>query len=119
MHAAAPSDTFEQMSLQQTCIETAHRPRTEPPVPPGPGAAREAVLDYIKQQLDCFGTEPLLMNRFQLLGPCHRATGGALLSYCLQAEHAWSVLGAGLMSGQTSPPTNSNILVRSSQKCYA
>jgi hypothetical protein len=75
VHVAA-NDTFASPSVQQPIAEVSHQPRKEPPVVPGPGAQRMDLLDYIKQQLDCFGKEPLLMNRYQLLGPEHRATGG-------------------------------------------
>jgi hypothetical protein len=78
----AELDTFSCTSVQQTISEVTHQPRKNPPVVPGPGAQRIDLLEYIKQQLDCFGTEPLLMNRYQLLGPDHRATGG--VSCCTQ-----------------------------------
>jgi hypothetical protein len=70
------ADTFANSSVQQTDAEELHEVRKEPPVNPGPGAQRAELLEYIKQQLDCYGKEPLLMNRYQLLGPDQRAVGG-------------------------------------------
>jgi hypothetical protein len=70
-------DTFANTSVLHTAVEKLDEPRKDPPVNPGPGAKRAELLEYIKQQLDCYGKEPLLMNRYQLLGPDHRATGGA------------------------------------------
>jgi hypothetical protein len=70
-------DTSAFSSFTPTDREVSHEPRTEPPVPPVPGARRAEIMEYMKQQLDCFGKEVLLRNRFQLLGPAHRATGGA------------------------------------------
>jgi hypothetical protein len=72
-------DTYSYATFMQTDEDVPHKPRTDPPVSPGPGAPRADILEYIKQQLDCFGKDPLLRNRFQLLGPAHRATGGACL----------------------------------------
>jgi hypothetical protein len=74
---SALNDTFANTSVQQTVREVVHEPRKVPPVSPGPGSQRAELLEYIKQQLDCFGKTPLLMNRYQLLGPDHRVTGGA------------------------------------------
>jgi hypothetical protein len=71
-------DTFANTSVLQTDAEVVNECRKDPPVKPGPGAHRMELLDYIKQQLDCYGKEPLLMNRYQLLGPDHRAAGGNL-----------------------------------------
>jgi hypothetical protein len=76
----AAEDTFANTSVLHTAVEKLHEPRKEPPVNPGPGAKSAELLEYIKQQLDCYGKEPLLMNRYQLLGPDHRATGGAFRS---------------------------------------
>jgi hypothetical protein len=73
---AATKDTFANSSVLHTDTGLFHEPRKDPPINPGPGAQRVELLEYIKQQLDCFGKEPLLMNRYQLLGPDHRATGG-------------------------------------------
>jgi hypothetical protein len=72
-------DTSAYSNLTPTDREVPHEPRTEPPVTPVPGAPRADVMEYMKQQLDCYGKEVLLLNRFQLLGPAHRATGGAFL----------------------------------------
>jgi hypothetical protein len=72
----AIDDTFSCTSVQQTVAEVSHEPRKIPPVNPGPEAQRADLLEYIKQQLDCYGKEPLLIDRYQLLGPEHRATGG-------------------------------------------
>jgi hypothetical protein len=71
-------DTFTNSSVLLNDEEVFHEPRKEPPLNPGPGAQRIELLEYIKQQLDCYGKEPLLMNRYQLLGPDQRASGGAL-----------------------------------------
>jgi hypothetical protein len=76
-------DTFAYSTFMPTDEDVPHEPRTEPPVIPGPGAPRADIMEYIKQQLDCFGKEDLLRNRFQLLGPAHRATGGA---FCVGAK---------------------------------
>jgi hypothetical protein len=76
----ASNETFAYSSFQETIEELPHEPRKEPPVNPGEGAPRAEMLEYIRQQLDCYGKEPLLRNRYQLLGPAHRATGGAF--YC-------------------------------------
>jgi hypothetical protein len=70
------NDTFAHTSVLHTDVEVLHEPRKEPPAHPGPGAQRVEVLEYIKQQLDCYGKEPLLMDRYQLLGPEQRACGG-------------------------------------------
>jgi hypothetical protein len=70
-------DTFSHTSVQQTFSEEPHKPRRDPPENPGPDAKRCVLLEYIKQQLDCYGKEPLLMDKYQLLGPDQRATGGA------------------------------------------
>jgi hypothetical protein len=75
---ATMTDTFENPSVQQADTRVLHEPRKEAPVHPGPRAQRAELLEYIKQQLDCYGKEPLLMNRYQLLGPDQRATGGTL-----------------------------------------
>lgn len=82
MHVADASthDPFTRQSVQQTLTEAFHEPRKVPPVTLEPGAQRENVLEYIKQQLDCYGKEPLLIDRYQLLGPDHRATGGTFLA---------------------------------------
>jgi hypothetical protein len=88
-------DTFFRTSVQQTVSSICHEPRKDPPVKPGPGAQRTEILEYIKQQLDCYGKEPLLMNQYHLLGPDHRATGGSSLlafikrvgkMYCMHRE---------------------------------
>jgi hypothetical protein len=70
------ADTFSIMAAQPTVVENPHKARNHPPVHPRSGASKAELLDYIQQQLDCFGKEPLLIERFQLLGPSHRATGG-------------------------------------------
>jgi hypothetical protein len=75
---ATVRDTFENPSVQQADTRVLHEPRKVAPVHPGPRAQRAELLEYIKQQLDCYGNEPLLMNRYQLLGPDQRATGGEL-----------------------------------------
>jgi hypothetical protein len=74
----AVDDTLQNTSAQQTLPEASYESRKVPPVRPGPGAQRVELLEYIKQQLDCYGKEPLLMDRYQLLGPDHRATGGVV-----------------------------------------
>lgn len=83
MHAQSAhsdsQDTFDRATWQATVVEVSHMPRQQPPVDPGPGASTAQVLEYIKQQLDCFGREPLLLDRYQLLGPEHRVTGGVLI----------------------------------------
>lgn len=78
-------DTFEMTSVQQLIHEGNHEARTEPPVVPGPHAEKREVLEYIHQQLDCFGREPLLLDQYEVLGPSHRATGGivAMLGACM------------------------------------
>jgi hypothetical protein len=73
-------DTFSNSSVNNcsTDEEVFQMTRKVPPVHPGPRAPRVELLEYIKQQLDCYGKKPLLMNRYQLLGPDQRATGGLL-----------------------------------------
>lgn len=73
-----PDDTFDMWTWPQTSLETVHEPRKVPPVLPDAGAHKRELLNYIKQQLDCYGREPLLLDRYQLLGPEHRATGGTI-----------------------------------------
>jgi hypothetical protein len=70
-------DTLSNSSVKITEAEASHETRNHPPAHPGPGAQRAELLEYINQQLDCFGKEPLLMDRYQLLGPNQRASGGA------------------------------------------
>jgi hypothetical protein len=76
-HPVVENDTFSNTSVEQTVTEVYTEPRKSPPIRPGPGANKADLLEYIKQQLDCYGKEPLLMNRYQLLGPDHRKAGGA------------------------------------------
>jgi hypothetical protein len=70
------NDTFSHTSVQKTVESVTFEPRKIPPVNPGPGARKADLLEYIKQQLDCYGKEPLLINRYQLLGPDYRKSGG-------------------------------------------
>jgi hypothetical protein len=72
----AVCDTFSNTSVRRTAADISHDPRRCPPVSPSSGAQRWELLEYIKQQLDCYGKEPLLMDRYQLLGPDNRKIGG-------------------------------------------
>jgi hypothetical protein len=83
---AAARDTFANTSVQQMDVKVFHEPRKDPPVKPGQGAQRGELLEYIKQQLDCYGKEPLLMNCYQLLGPDQRAAGGAFSLSCMNTS---------------------------------
>lgn len=63
-----------QVSLK---LEDVHEPRTEPPKKPRSRAPTGEWLEYIQQQLDGYGPTPLLLNRYELLGPQHRCCGSA------------------------------------------
>ena len=71
MHAVQTSLKME--------LEDVHEPRTEPPKKPRAHASTSAWLEYIQQQLDGYGPTPLLIKRFELLGPNHRCCGGVQL----------------------------------------
>lgn len=62
--------------MQSGMMDEEFTARAVAPVLPRAGCDTAQVLDYISQQLDCFGREPLLLGRYQLLGPRHRCTGG-------------------------------------------
>jgi hypothetical protein len=63
----------------KTELEDVHEPRMEPPKKPGSRAPTAAWVEYISQQLDGYGPTPLLVNKFELLGPNHRCRGSTLL----------------------------------------
>jgi hypothetical protein len=75
------NDTFSRTSAQQSSVNAPHEPRKEPPVKPANGAKKWEMLEYIAQQLDCFGKAPLLLDRYELLGPDEREKGG-VFSFC-------------------------------------
>lgn len=67
-------------------VEPFH-PRTHAADALNAGASTEEHLDYIKQQLDCFGPEHRLMDWYQLLGPAARRQGGqAVVQFAAKAE---------------------------------
>lgn len=46
---------------------------------PADGANVRAKLDFLQHQLNCFGRNDVILERFSLLGPMHRRQGGAPL----------------------------------------
>ena len=66
----------------QSVMDEEFTARPIAPVLPRAGCDTAQVLEYISQQLDCFAREPLLLGRYQLLGPRHRCAGGAFFISC-------------------------------------
>lgn len=87
LQPTSSASTFQNASVfGASGLEESFMPRLIAPIRPPAKCDTSQVLDYIKQQLDCFGKEPLLLGRYQLLGPKHRCTGGVLRVEFLKSD---------------------------------
>lgn len=63
------------------------KPRTEPPVATATGATKAQHLQHISQQLDCFGPNDMLLEKYILLGPEERRRGGqAVVQFAVKSD---------------------------------
>ena len=51
---------------------------------PGDTADADTKLDFLQLQLNCFGRDEVVLERYQLLGPTHRRQGGVLRAVALR-----------------------------------